>query len=202
MKKDAKTAVATAEQKKRDKIEFAVAEFNREYGVGVAAIGRAAKIYAETVAAYGKDAEARFRSEYPNTTDAVWDRLRRIGSGDMPAQAMFLTGPMYAKAERMSPTERKEFFKDENGVYVYNQQTRKPEFVAYRALAPRHQKILYKPNGSLRTMDEQIAYVEETSKVVPTLPKTAWTIEGDTLFVHRRCCIGKNELTGILARMK
>jgi len=189
------------ESAKQDGIKQAIAKFCVEMETGFSAIGRAAKIYVETTARYGMEAEAQFKAAYPNVTDTTWDKLRRVGNGDLPPQSLLLTGMVFARVERMGPQERAKFFKDENGVEVYNPQLRKPEFVAYSKIGPRHEKVLYKEDGTMRTMEEQKAFVEDKPKAEPARPLPTYQIVNDTLVVNRRCTIGRKELTGILARM-
>lgn len=194
---------ADKNESRQKEIKQSIEKFGKEMNAGVSAIGRAAKIYVDAVKKNGTDAEAQFRGAFPSVTETTWDKLRRIGHGDLPPNALLLTGPVYKRVERMGPKEREKFFKNDIGVEVYNPQTRTAETVPYGKIAPRHERILYKPNGEKRTLAEQIAFIKaEAGQVAPARPQCAWFVKNDTLVVNRACCIGKKELEAILAEME
>ena len=199
MKKNAKKVAA--KDSRNEEIKQAVLKFGIEVGATIESLRRAAKVYADIIAKYGAEAEAAFKASYSNVSEGTWEKLRLIGNGDLMPHVLLMSGTMAQRVMRMKKSEQEEFMHDNNGVEVFNEQTRKVEFVKYVDLKPRHERILFDEKGNVRTIEEQKAFVEAAPAVPVKRATVAYCIDGDTLVVNRKCRIGKNELAGILRRM-
>ena len=186
-----------------------VVEFGHEFGMGIEAIKRAAKIYADALLKHPTTAQARFTETYPTISPFTWEILERIGNNDLDPHAMLLP---YAVADKVAkiPMEKQErIFKDANkGFQVINPSTLRARTVPVAALSVRQASILIDEDaGRIRTIDEQKKIVEERNAAMGkpskpgAKPPIKYQILGNVVRIYG-IEIGKETLKKILREME
>lgn len=187
-------------KKDADSISDYVSRFSHHVGNAIKSIENAAKLYAEAIVKYGKDAQEAFVDAYPHVTPNTWEKFLAVGNGDANPNIMLFSDKFAKRICRMSRNVQDEVLNG-GSFSVFNPTTRTIEQINYGSVKPRHERILFDDSrSSIRTIPEQIAYLKvvDSERKKHNLP---YCIHSDHLEVTRACTIGKEELENIVEEM-
>lgn len=140
-----------------------IVEFREDMNIGVAAIKRAAKTYAEALIKHPGLAASKFAVMFPTVSSSTWDVLERIGTGDLNENAFLLPYATVNKLARI-PIKKQDamFAKAGKGYEVVNPTTGKTRVIPISSLSTQQANILFDmTNGKIRSVDEQRKYLDE-----------------------------------------
>ena len=178
-----------------------VKAFRAEFVSGVEAIHRAAKIYATAVREYPETAITAFHAAYPAVSQATWEKLRLIGTGDVHPAIMLCSDRIGLRIARLPIKEQHKLLDGRTSVKVVKPCTGEIETVPLSKLSPRHESVLF-GTDKVRTIAEQKAFVMERIKSASKDKVLPYRIEGQLLVINRACRIGIQELEAILVKMR
>lgn len=197
MKKTEDTNKNTAKKNPERAINNALDKFGKHIQRAGNAIKLAAKDYADAVAKYGEAAVEAFHNTYPGITTVTWNKFIRIAANKLIPQVILLSDRIAKKFEAMPLEQQQAQFGEKTTVPFVNKAGQVSE-VGLADLSPQQENTVFKPNGEVRTIEEQIAYYQQQRVTV----RSAYEVCGNILVVKRACKIGKDELVKILEGMK
>ena len=196
MKKTEDTNKNTVKENPEKAINNALKEFSTYMNLAGHAIEQAAMVYASAVTKYGEAAVEAFHNTYPGISKVTWDKFIKVAAGKLIPQVILLSDRIAKKYESMTLAQQRKQFGGKKTVKVVSRAGHIAE-VGLADLSPQEENTVFKPNGEVRTLEEQIAYHQE--RITPT---PAYEVCGNILVVKRACKIGKDELVKILEGMK
>lgn len=182
-----------------------VVEFGHEFGMGIDAIRRAGKIYADAIIRHPSTAMQKFQETYPAISPQTWETLERIGNGDLNPNAMLLSSSVASKVARIPiKNQDKMFAENTKGFMVVNPSTLKPRLVPIASLSTSQANLLIdEERGRVRTVDEQLQIIKDKAKEDRDergKPRVKYLILGNTVRIGN-IEIGKETLRKILREM-
>jgi len=193
---EAELTMTKAERKRE--IAKAVMKFKGEMSAAGDALTRAAKIYADTIAKFGDSAGEAFRKEYPAVTSVTWNKLLQLAAGKIVPEMIMVSDRVYKKYVKEPVEKQRKMFGGKKTVRVVTSSMKVAE-IKLRHLTDTDVEQVFKDDGSMRTIDEQIEIVKNRKVVSKTAD---YEVCGNVLIVHRATRIGKCELVKILEQMK
>lgn len=189
--------------KQKKTINQFVASFANHLGAGIQSIYLAAKEYADAVVEYPDKASEEFHKAFPQVTEATWDKMRLVGSGSAVPAIMLVSDRLAFKIARMPIDKQKSIFGTDAPLRIVNRTTGKVERVRIADITARQERILFDDEkNEVRSVAQQKKFVETLNDGDAKESLPPYEVQGNVLFVRRRCNIGREELVRIIGSMR
>ena len=207
MKKTTKTSSTIKPVKKAVPIPSdvlaALDEFQKAYEEAGGNVQKMAMIYARTIHKRPSAGDI-FAKRFPKITENRWQRLRLIGNGDIDPDVWLVSDRAAMTMMRLGPETSKTLISAiDTGIEIYDSRTGKPRIVSVKDISAHTVNILVdKKTNTLRSMQEQIEYVDELrNKQKSKFAGTPYVVSTGCVEILRKCVLGRSDLQHIISQM-
>lgn len=179
-----------------------VQQFSSHMNSGIESILKAAKTYAMALISHPNTAQAAFEDAYPSVSKEMWERLAKIGNGDVHPRAVLVSDSFARKIEKLSVKQQNAIFSSAKGFEVYDVKRRKVEVVPFAKITTSMEKMIFDEKaGRIRTANEQKEYCDELNRKNGVDEGDRYVILGKVVKFKKNATFGIGELKAILAHL-